>query len=122
MIRWTCRKCRLSIRMTSILYPVHCACGAVDQGPWPIGDVVASVLSRLGITRQNWTEWRICGGGMTACLVHVAEADRKCGCGKRRAALNRAGNAAAKWLGNIGRHAIHRKMRRVIASTRNRQW
>jgi hypothetical protein len=57
-----------------------------------LGDLVANVLKRFGLTPARWSRWTarrsvVCGGGATAILVSVHA--RQCGCQRRREALNR---------------------------------
>ena len=93
---WKCRNCGLRIGK-ALTYPVRCSCGAVDRGN-KLGDRVAELLARAGITPDTWSEWRIVGGGMTATLVRIPPAERQCGCGKRKELLNDVHDYAMRWF------------------------
>lgn len=78
---WTCPVCRLRARIPSTAERIHCACGFVQLGVSAgLGDVVAAVLHAMGLTQQRYMQAKMAMG-----------LKKKCGCAKRKAALNELG-------------------------------
>lgn len=82
------------MRMTAIVYPVHCACGVIDRGPMHgLGDLVERCLGLMGITSQR-VHYLTCrrlapvllwAGCSTAIAAYWC---RPCHCNSRRRWLN----------------------------------
>lgn len=52
-----------------------------------LGDSIARLLYKIGITPQTWSAYRVCGG-FSCVLVKVPD-DEICNCDKRREWLNK---------------------------------
>ena len=53
-----------------------------------LGDTIARILYKIGISPETWDSYKIIGGGMTARLVKTP-ADERCRCEERREWLNK---------------------------------
>lgn len=86
-LNWRCPACLIRARVPCDVRKVVCACGYVQEnGARPgLGDYVAAILHRLGITRVRYGRLRASLGFNTSC----------CGCERRQQAINWLG----RWFG-----------------------
>jgi hypothetical protein len=82
LIAWTCPACGARARVPSTTPRVYCYCGFKQlHGPTPgLGDLIAALLCRLGITQSRYTR-----------LKRRVGLKPKCGCGRRQRQLNALG-------------------------------
>lgn len=72
-----------------------------------LGDRLASLLARIGITKESWNQRpRVCGGFIA--VWQVPAQPELCGCDARQQALNRAGFSWERKLNRIGDWLWHR--------------
>jgi hypothetical protein len=83
---WRCPVCRIAARIPVDTPQIHCACGFIQLGvELGLGDVVAAVLHKMGITRARYIRAK-----------RLLGLKSKCGCSERQAALNRFGRAVMR--------------------------
>lgn len=93
--RWRCSRCRYVTRKAYAQAPKR-------NCPNGLGDKLARTLALVGITKARYARWRgsgsymIVGGCGTAQFVKAGKL--VCGCEGRQLWLNRAGEAAKRWL------------------------
>lgn len=90
---WRCSRCGFRDVDTAGSFPdrIHRPCPAVTEeerkaSALPIGDAVASVLDRAGITKERWSE-----------ALKAVGFSGICKCPERQAKLNELGDKLAKW-------------------------
>lgn len=80
-IAWECQVCHAKARVPVKGFPVHCMCGWTQMEPQPgLGDRVAAVLHKVGITEDGYVEAKAAIG-----------LKKTCNCGRRQRKLNEIG-------------------------------
>jgi hypothetical protein len=78
-LKWKCPACSITARLPANHGAIHCCCGFTQyRNPPGLGDRVAAVLARTGMTEQRYKA-----------IKKRLGLKPDCGCKKRQRALNR---------------------------------